>query len=206
MTKKQKTALPQSGSSKARALVRRERIPIQSIVLRTLFATGGIGVALLAPNALQLFKELDEGKARRKRLYTRILQARERLERNGLVRVTGSGPTTRVALTSRGMALIERIVANDYTIPEPVRWDGKWRVIVFDVREQRRRVRNALRRMLQGAGCIRLQDSVWVHPYPCDDFVELVRANLKSGVGELLFFITEPFAGDTWLRRHFNLS
>jgi CRISPR/Cas system-associated endoribonuclease Cas2 len=197
--------LPESGSRKARMLVQKTRLPIQSIILRTLFATGAIGVALVAPNALRLFKGLDEGKERRKRLYGRLAQARERLERKGLVRLSGFGTTMRVELTDRGVAIVERILVNDYTIPEPTFWDGRWRIIVFDVREKRRRIRSALRQMLSGAGCVRLQDSVWVHPYPCDDFVELVRANLRSGVGELLFFVTEPFVGDTTLRRHFNL-
>ena len=85
-------------------------------------------------------------------------------------------------------------------------WDGKWRVVIFDIREKRRKVRQRLRVLLTGAGMVRLQDSVWVHPYPCDEFVALVRANLGSGTGELLYFIAEGLESDRHLREHFNLA
>ena len=84
-------------------------------------------------------------------------------------------------------------------------WDGKWRVVIFDIREKRRLIRQKLRTLLSGAGMVRLQDSVWVHPYPCDEFVALLRANLKSGTCELLYFIAEGLESDRHLREHFNL-
>ncbi|MEK7101834.1 MAG: CRISPR-associated endonuclease Cas2, partial [Patescibacteria group bacterium] len=84
-------------------------------------------------------------------------------------------------------------------------WDGKWRVVIFDIREKRRRIRQKLRILLAGAGMVRLQDSVWVHPHPCDEFIALVRANLASGTGELLYFIAEGLESDRHLREHFNL-
>ena len=208
MKKEKKTTkgtLPESGSRGARRLVQARRVPLQSIVLRTLYATGVIGLALVATNAVRLF-ELDQGKAKRKRLYARISQARTRLEDKGLIRISGSGRETRIQLTDRGTEAVSAILANHYQIPEPALWDGQWRIVVFDVREKRRRIRNMLRRMLTAAEFYRLQDSFWIRPYPCDEFVEILRANLRSGVGEMLLFTTDPFVGDTHLRDHFDLK
>ncbi len=96
-------------------------------------------------------------------------------------------------------------MAREYFIPEPVRWDGKWRMLIFDIKEKRRKVRATLRNLLAGAGFIRLQDSVWIHPYPCDEFVAIVRAHLSSGVGELRSVVVEALESDTSLREHFGL-
>ena len=51
---------------------------------------------------------------------------------------------------------MEKIEFGEYIIPEPA-WDGKWRVLIFDINE-RRRLRTQLRRLLDGVGFVRLQD------------------------------------------------
>ena len=180
----------------------RKRVPMQAIVLRTLYTTGILGTALVAPNAVKLFRHIDQGKERRKRLYQRIDQARHRLKDRGLI-VIKEG---KVTLTAKGREAVEGMFAQEYEIPEQAFWDGKWRTVVFDVRENRRKVRATLRGLLYGAGFVRLQDSVWIFPYPCDEFVELLRARLKSGVGEMLSFTVDAFAGDRHLREHFGLT
>lgn len=45
---------------------------------------------------------------------------------------------------------------------EPEKWDGKWRVVVFDIPEQRRIIRNLFRRNLKKWGFRPLQKSVWI--------------------------------------------
>ena len=102
--------------------------------------------------------------------------------------------------------MIDSLFAAEYQIPEPAFWDGKWRILMFDMRESRKKARNTLRTLIRNAGFVRLQDSVWVYPYPCDEFIELVRAHLSSGTGELQYFATEALESDKALRLHFNLS
>lgn len=41
-------------------------------------------------------------------------------------------------------------------------WDGKWRVVIFDIPEQKRLVRDLLRRNLKKWGFKPLQKSVWI--------------------------------------------
>lgn len=180
-------------------------LPTRNLILRTLAVGGAMSVALVAPKTISLLKKLDRAAANPKNLYRRITQALTRLEHAGLVKTSGERGRRDVVLTDKGFALIETIHANEYTIPEPAFWDGKWRVVMFDIREKRRRARSQLRSLLVGAGFLRLQDSVWVYPYPCDEFIELVRAHLKSGTGEMLSFIAEALESDKKLREHFHL-
>ena len=180
-------------------------LPMRNLILRTLVVGGAMGVALVAPKTLTLLKKFDRSVAHRKDLYRRITQAITRLEHTGFVRISGQYAQRRVALTEKGHAMIETIYASEYRIPEPAFWDGKWRVVMFDIREKRRKARSQLRSLLSGAGFLRLQDSVWIHPYPCDEFIGLVRAYLKSGTGEMLSFVAEALESDKKLRGHFHL-
>ena len=200
--------LPKSGTKEARRLTKgNKRIPIQTIVLRTLYATGAVATLLLAPKMLKLFPAVDAGKARRKELYLRIDQALYRLHKRGLISLEkAEGRRPMAHLTSKGDAEIWKIVLGNYQISETARWDGRWRIVIFDIREKRRHVREQLRKLLGRAGMVRLQDSVWIYPYPCDEFVTLLRAHLASGTGELLSFVAEGLEADRRLRAHFGLS
>ncbi|MBI2025427.1 CRISPR-associated endonuclease Cas2 [Candidatus Kaiserbacteria bacterium] len=190
---------------KMRTETRGRYLPMRNLILRTLAMCGVLSVALMAPKALTLLKKLDRGAANRKNLYRRITQAISRLERSGLVRTSGQYASRRVTLTKKGRATINMIYASEYRIPEQAFWDGKWRIVMFDIREKRRKTRSQLRFLLFGAGFLRLQDSVWVYPYPCDEFISLVRAHLKSGTGEMLSFVAEALESDRKLREHFRL-
>lgn len=184
---------------------KRKRMAFRNMVLRSLALAGVVSIALVAPKVTRLLKELDRPAKNRKRLYQRISQAVLRLKQDGLVTTSGEPGKRRIALTKRGEALLTKLEFKEYVIPEPVFWDGKWRVLVFDMSEKRRRTRDQLRRLLQGQGFVRMQDSVWVYPYPCDEFVALVRAHLKSGVGEMRYFVADALESDKSLRGHFRL-
>ncbi|MDO8624083.1 MAG: hypothetical protein Q7R54_01890 [bacterium] len=179
----------------------RRKMMIQTAVLRTLYTGGVITMALLAPKMTRLLTHLDRGKTHRKELYQRITAATYRLQQRGLIDASSG----HIELTKRGVDSIERILMREYKIPEPIHWDGKWRMLLFDIREKRRTIRSRLRYLLEAAGFVRLQDSVWIHPYPCDEFVLLVRAHLASGVGELRYVIADALEADRKLRDYFYL-
>lgn len=184
---------------------KQKRVRMKNLLLRSLAAAGVISIALVAPKMTRLLKELDRPAKNRAQLYRRINQGLRRLEAAGLVTITGEYADRRVALTKEGLKVVEKIEFGTYAIPEQAFWDGKWRVLIFDIVERRRRTRDQLRRLLQAAGFVRVQDSVWLYPYPCDEFISLVRAHLKSGVGELRSFVAEAIEFDKTLREHFQL-
>ena len=63
--------------------------------------------------------------------------------------------------------------------PEQMKWDGKWRMVVFDVPEQARAVRNRLRYLLKEFGFYSLQASVYVYPFPLN--VQAVKYLEETG-------------------------
>ena len=180
-------------------------VPISNLVLRSLAGASVVGITVLAPKMTKLLKKLDRPAKNRQQLYKRISQTVTRLEQKGLVVVSGGYGKRGVSLTAKGKALMEENEFDEYYIPQSTFWDGKWRVLMFDITEKRRSTRDRLRRMLQNAGFVRIQDSVWVYPYPCDEFVTLMRAHLRSGVGEVRSLVAEALESDRALRTHFKL-
>lgn len=180
-------------------------LPMRNLILRALAVGGVMSMALLAPNTITLLRKLDRAAANRTGLYRRIQKSITDLERAGLVETSGKRGMRVAHLTTKGRKTIEAVYAKEYRIPEPAFWDGKWRVVMFDMREKRRTARAQLRSLLASAGFVRLQDSVWVYPYPCDEFIALVRSHLKSGTGEMLCFVADALESDRRLREHFRL-
>ncbi len=180
-----------------------KKMALRAAFLRTLYIGGALTLIALAPKMSRLIGSPDKSKKRRAELYQRIQNTRSLLKHQGLIQEDARG---RFALTDRGRQKIEKVLLKEYVVPPPALWDGRWRILMFDIKERRRRVRNQLRKLLDGAGFVRLQDSVWVHPYPCDEFVVLVRAHLASGVGELRFLVADALESDRPLREHFRLA
>ncbi|HEY4504625.1 MAG TPA: hypothetical protein VJI73_02545 [Candidatus Paceibacterota bacterium] len=106
-------------------------------------------------------------------------------------------------LTTAGKIELEKLVLKSNQTKK-IKWDGKWRFVIFDIWERRRHVRSLLRRELVQYGFILVQRSVWVYPYDCRDFVTLLKTDLKLGKG-ILFLVVEELEDDFWLRKLFNL-
>lgn len=54
------------------------------------------------------------------------------------------------------------------------KWDGRWRVLIFDVPEKLRNGRNALRWKIKKLGFYELQKSVFIIPYECKKEIDFV--------------------------------
>jgi len=86
-------------------------------------------------------------------------------------------------------------------------WDGRWRIVVFDIPEPKRRERNILRSLLKRKGFIGLQNSVFVAPYADFDDLNLMRSEL--GIEKYVNFFVAKSAGiddDRLLREKFGLN
>lgn len=71
-----------------------------------------------------------------------------------------SDGTIEVKLTERGEMLVLRFDPDKLKIKIPPRWDGKWRLVIFDIPEKKAAARRALRNRLRELGFVQLQRSV----------------------------------------------
>lgn len=76
--------------------------------------------------------------------------------------------------------------------PKTGKWDGKWRIVFFDIAELSHAKRDRLRRYLKQMALYCMQESVYVTPYDCEKEVMYLREVLgvphgvKMGVLESL--------------------
>ena len=59
-------------------------------------------------------------------------------------------------------------------IKKPAIWDGKWRMVMFDIPNKRKKERDVLRNMLKQLGFIKYQESAFILPYECKNEVDYV--------------------------------
>ena len=82
--------------------------------------------------------------------------------------------TVTLVLTKAGRGKILIYKLDEIVIKKPPKWDGKWRLVTFDIPEHLKAARDTLRSRLRQIGMIELQKSVFIHPYPCDDEVDFL--------------------------------
>jgi|SRR3989338_3655124 len=184
------------GEMEKKSKKRKQRQNLQNIILSSVAAAGLLSVALVAPNVVKL---LDGFVGKNK---TSIHRARRRLVEAGLLAWGGNG---RLRVTPRGEAKLRQLEVANYKIKKPKRWDSRWRMLVFDISEKRKTLRDKVRRTLQAIGFFKLQDSVWVYPYDCEDLIVLMKSDFKIGE-DLLYVIADTIENDMKLRMFFSLK
>lgn len=85
-----------------------------------------------------------------------------------------SDEETRMVLTEKGKLHAVQFKIDDMKFQPPKYWDGKWRIVVFDIPEKIRLARNALRRKLKELGFYELQKSVMIFPFECKNEVDFI--------------------------------
>ena len=182
----------------------RRRGQVQHALLTALFIGGMI--ALGAAPRVDIIQLLGTRKRDAAQLKYQINDALMRLARKGLVRFVERDGQRFARLTERGerQPKLEREKAA-LQLRKKKRWDKRWRVIIFDIPERRRRTRGLLRITMRECGFVRLQDSVWVYPHDCEELIVLLKADLKIG-NALLYMVVEKVENDTWLKQRFSLK
>jgi DNA-binding transcriptional regulator PaaX len=100
------------------------------------------------------------------------------LYRKGWVEKVETSEGIRVRITERGRHNV--LIFNlEKLVPKTGIWDGKWRVVFFDIEEIHRNKRWQLRRYLKKLGLRQMQESVWIGPYDVRDEVKYLREVLE---------------------------
>ncbi|MEK7136264.1 MAG: hypothetical protein AAB821_01605 [Patescibacteria group bacterium] len=143
---------------------------IAKIVLKTILAVGLVTIALVAPNVAQIFKYFKPKDFNERR---RVKQSLSRLQKRGLIKQKGAMDGYFV-LTAKGKAKAMRYQVETMKIPRQRKWDKKWRLVMFDVPEEKKRARQAINYALKKIGCVQYQKSVFITPFPCEKEVDFV--------------------------------
>ena len=127
----------------------------------------------------------------------------------GLISIESRHGNTCVVLTKEGeqrarLCGVGKILSGNLS-SENRKWDGRWRIVFFDLKTEKTKERDAIRLMLRRCGFIFLQKSVWVYPYSCSSEVEFLRSFFQLEEKEFRLVVSDDIGGDDYLRRHFRL-
>lgn len=165
----------------------------------------GVGLSLSC-SPKQHFRLIHEAAQEWKRISrTSLPRSVKLLQEKRLVKVVRRSDGVYVAnLTTAGeeRATLARLM--DMTLPPLKHWDGRWRIVMFDIPETKTTMRNILRQCLRNWGFEELQKSVFVTPKNCRDAVELLihENHVESHV---CFIEAKHISQDSHLRKRFGL-
>ncbi len=112
--------------------------------------------------------------------------------------------TTTLILSENGKQRALRFNIDKLEIKKPEKWDRKWRIVMFDIPEKLKRLRDSLRLHFQEIGLIELQKSVLVYPYPCNHEIEFIL-ELYNARKYVRFVLVETIDNELHLKNKFNL-
>ena len=125
-----------------RVKIKRENI--QKIILSGIAAVGLLSIAVLAPNALQALKFFGIKPKTRWQKYN-INHSIERLKNNGLICFEITSKGTFLRLTQKGKDKLMKFELLGYKLKKSKKWDKKWRMLIFDIKEKRKNTRDKIR-------------------------------------------------------------
>lgn len=97
------------------------------------------------------------------------------LKRKKLINIIIENKEKYLVPTEKGKKKIERYFLQNLKIKEFNKWDGKWRIVIFDVPKDKDIERDLFRRKLINFGFLQLQESVFIYPFECKEEIDFLK-------------------------------
>jgi DNA-binding transcriptional regulator PaaX len=110
-----------------------------------------------------------------------------------------------LVLTEQGKRVALMYNIEEMTIPTPQKWDKKWRIVISDIPERIKKVREAFRMHLKSMGFFELQKSVFVYPFDCKKELEYIIEfyNIRKHVR---FIVAHSIDNELHIKQYFKLD
>lgn len=176
----------------------------QKKILLLLFGGLALGLSMSPKNSFKVidsmikeWKDIDKQSLERsiKALYKEKLVS-EKYNKDGTVTLN---------LTKQGKKFALTYNLENIKIERQKKWDGKWRIVIFDIPEKKKKIRESLRMHLRQMNFYELQKSVFVHPFECESEIEYmveffgIRKHVR-------FIIADSIDNELHLKQIFGLK
>lgn len=155
----------------------RQKETFETVLKYTLFTLIGAGIIIaVATSPFALTKIVDRilkkyPKAKREDVEKSI----NKIFKDKMAQVVEKNGKCVVRITQKGKKKVVDLNIDAIKVQRQ-KWDGMWRLVFFDIPETLRHGRRVLRDKLKEIGFVRLQKSVWVCPYECQDEIDFITA------------------------------
>lgn len=174
-------------------------------ILYWIAVSGMVVIAMTSPYfGVNLIKQLRKGK-KNKSEERKLRDALYRLKKSKLVVISEKEHGEFIVeLTEHGKRKVKEMQWNNVFPQQLQKWDGVWRIVIFDIPNKKKVAREAFRNKLKEWNFYQLQESVWAYPYPCEKEIGLLGEVL--GLSSCINFIeAKRIMNDVEARSHFKL-
>ena len=155
------------------------------------------------PKALKPLLRLLSKRCRAKRSEG-FIKSLYYLNRKRLVSITEKEGQQILTLSEDGKKRVFRFNLDQIAVKRPGRWDGYWRIIIFDIPERKKQGREALRSKLKQLGFHPLQKSCFIHPFDCRSEIDFISEIFEVSP-YVNFIVAKEIEGAMFLREFFGL-
>lgn len=183
---------------------KKPRSEIVKDIFKWLAIAGAVYIAGSSPYfTLNLIKNIRRWQKYKKR--KRLGEAFKRLQKQGCIEIREKNKQIYINLTEKGKKIAGWFQIDALKIKQSKKWDGKYRIVIFDIVQLKKFYRELLRGKLKELRFYRLQDSVWIIPFECRDEIELLREFFGLTHKEMRLIVAEDIGPDDWLRKIFKI-
>lgn len=133
----------------------------------------------------------------------RLRQVIKRMQQSKLVEIKEENGIPTIKITERGKQKLLRYKVDEMELDES-NWDGKWRLIIYDVSKTRRANSEMFRTMLNKLNFLKLQKSVYLTPFKCENEIEYLRIFFDIGT-EVQILKVGSLENELAYRRYFGI-
>lgn len=179
------------------------------VVLSLLGRGAVLASAFLSPGAArglyELVRESPDYDAWKQYNVSYLRRTLRQLEKRKQIELTEQNGETVISLTDAGRRRILRFSLDTVTIEKPKHWDGRWRLVIYDIAETESGTRDLIRQTLRSLGFHQIQESVYLYPYDCFEQIEFIRQYyfVKS---RLQYMLVAQIENDEAYRTYFGLT
>lgn len=189
--------------------MKEKAIKASKIILKGILIGGAVAVAATSPNFVQrvLPKILKQVSFEWKKYKNKkkFFNSFNYLKNSGMISMEYRGKQLYISLTEEGKQRVKKYWIDDLQIKKPEKWDGKWRIMIFDVKDKQKIKREALRGKIKELGLYQLQKSVWVCPYSFEKEAGILREFFGFDLEEMKLIVALEIENDEAIRRYFKL-
>lgn len=189
--------------SKYKYYFRKPKSEITKDILKWLTVSGMVYVAAGSPylvlNLMRSFKKWHKYEKKR------ITDTFYKLRKEGCIEIEKRNHQVYIGLTEKGKKKAGWFQIDSLKIKKPKKWDGKWRIVIFDIPNLKGLYRNIFRGKLKTLGFYPLQKSVWITPFKCSDEINLIKDFLGLTDKEVRVIISRDIGKDEWFKEKFKV-
>lgn len=99
----------------------------------------------------------------------------KRLEKQRVIKIYLENNENILELTNKGKQKVMDLLTRENQKNIPEKWDCKWRIVIFDIPDEDKNERDAFRNRLKSIGFYQLQESVFIFPFDCKDYIDYLK-------------------------------